>query len=245
MGETTPTYLPNDRFDEFALFAKEFADRYQGAVREIIIWNEPNLSFEWGYRPVDPAGYVDLLREVYPEVHQVSPDIVVLAGALAPTLEPEGSPAGLNDLLYLSNMYENDAGAYFDALSAHAYGLAFAPDVDPAADLINFRRVELLRGIMDAHGDAHKPIYVTEAGWNDHPRWAWAVSPSLRARYTIEAYAWAEENWTWCPVVAMWMFRTPVPLHNYQDYYAFVTPEFELRPIYGVVRSYAGDAASP
>ena len=245
VGETTPTYLPNDRFDEFSLFAKEFAARYQGAVREIIIWNEPNLSFEWGYRPVDPAGYVDLLREVYPEVHQVNPDIVVLAGALAPTLEPEGSPAGLNDLLYLDNMYENDAGAYFDALSAHAYGLAFAPDVDPAADLINFRRVELLRGIMDAHGDAHKPIYVTEAGWNDHPRWAWAVSPSLRARYTIEAYAWAEENWAWCPVVAMWMFRTPVPLHNYQDYYAFVTPEFELRPIYGAVRSYAGDAASP
>jgi len=240
--ETTSTYLDADYYEVFARFVGTFVARYRGTVREIIIWNEPNLSFEWGYRPVDPAGYVAMLHEVYRVAHQANSDIVVLAGALAPTLEPPGSPAGLNDLVYLKKMYEAGAAASFDALAAHAYGLAFAPDVAPAEDLINFRRIELLREIMDSHGDEEKLIYITEAGWNDHPRWSWAVLPSQRARYTLDAYSWAEEHWDWCPVVAMWMFRTPVSLHNYQDYYAYVTPDFQVRPIYTAVQAYTGNA---
>lgn len=238
--ETTFTYLGPDRYVDFANFVGAFLDRYKASVTHVIIWNEPNLSFEWGYRPVDPTAYTDLLRVVYARAHVVHPDVVVLGGALAPTLEPEGSSAGMNDLIYLQRMYEAGGGPYFDALAAHAYGLAFAAEVAPAEDLINFRRVELLREIMDAHGDNEKPIYVTEAGWNDHPRWTWAVRPAQRAQYTLNAYEWASAHWPWCPVVAMWMFRTPQKLFNYQDYYAFVTPDFQKRPIYETVQRYTG-----
>ncbi len=240
--ETTFTYLDAEHYEDLARFVGAFVARYRGTVREIIIWNEPNLSFEWGYRPVDPAGYTAMLREVYPVAHRANSDIVVLAGALAPTLEPPGSPAGLSDLIYLREMYAAGAAASFDALAAHAYGLALAPDVSPAEELINFRRIELLREIMDSHGDADKLIYITEAGWNDHPRWSWAVPPSQRVRYTLDAYSWAEEHWAWCPVVAMWMFRTPVSLHSYQDYYAYVTPDFQARPIFTAVQAYTGNA---
>jgi polysaccharide biosynthesis protein PslG len=238
----TDTYLDRAHYEDFARFARVFSGRYRGRVNHIIIWNEPNLSFEWGYRAVDPAAYTELLAVVYPVVHEANPAVVVLGGALAPTLEPEGSPAGLNDLLYLRAMYEAGAGAYFDALAAHAYGLAFAPDTDPAEEIINFRRVELLREIMIQNGDGGKQIYVTEAGWNDHPRWIWSVRPAHRVQYTLDAYRWAAEHWPWCPVVAIWMFRTPQTLYNYQDYYAFVTPEFQERPIYGLVREYTGNA---
>jgi polysaccharide biosynthesis protein PslG len=240
--ETTATYLDAARFADFAAFVAAFVARYRETVTEIIIWNEPNLSFEWGYRPVDPAGYVALLAEVYPAAHAANPDVIVLAGALAPTLEPPGSPAGLSDLIYLRAMYEAGAGAHFDALAAHTYGLGLAPETAPDEALINFRRVELLRDIMDANGDAEKPIYITEAGWNDHPRWQWAVSPNQRIVYTLDAYRWADAHWPWCPVVAMWMFRTPTPMHNFQDAYAFVTPEFEPRPIYTAVQQYTGNA---
>jgi len=239
--ETTSTYLDAEHYEAFARFVGAFVARYRGSVREVIIWNEPNLSFEWGYRPVDPSGYAAMLREVYPVAHQANPDTVVLAGALAPTIEPVGSPAGLNDLVYLREMYEAGIADSFDALAAHAYGLSFAPDVAPAEDLINFRRVELLREIMDSHGDEEKLIYITEAGWNDHPRWSWAVLPSQRVQYTLDAYSWADDHWAWCPVVAMWMFRTPVPLHNYQDYYAYVMPDFQVRPIYSTVQAYTGN----
>ncbi len=240
--ETTDTYLESDHYADFATFVAAFATRYREDVQHIIIWNEPNLSFEWGYRPVDPEAYTDLLRVVYPAAHVANPDVIILGGALAPTLEPPGSPAGLNDLLYLTAMYAAGAAPYFDALSAHAYGLGFAPDTPPDPALINFRRVELLRKIMEANGDAEKLIYVTEAGWNDHPRWTWAVKPGQRIQYTLDAYTWAAEQWPWCPAVAMWMFRTPTLLHNYQDYYPFVTPEFQPRLIYTAVQAYTGNA---
>ncbi len=242
--ETTDTYIDPDSYADFANFVAVFAARYRDDVQHIIIWNEPNLSFEWGYRPVNPAAYVDLLRVVYPAAHAANPDIIVLGGALAPTLEPPDSPAGLNDLLYLEAIYVAGGRAYFDVLSAHAYGLGFAPETPPDPALINFRRVELLREIMDAHGDAAKPIYVTEAGWNDHPRWTWAVKPGQRIQYTLDAYTWTAEQWPWCPVVAMWMLRTPAKMRNYQDYYAYVTPDFQKRLIYTAIQTYTGNSST-
>jgi hypothetical protein len=236
--ETTLTHLDAAHYDDFADFVAAFAERYRGRVNHVIIWNEPNLSFEWGYRPVDPEGYVELLKRVYPRAHTANPDVIVLAGALAPTLEPEGSPAGLNDLLYLEQMYAAGAAPSFDALSAHAYGLTQPPEAEPDADTLNFRRVELLREIMVAHGDGDKPVYVTEAGWNDHPRWAHAVRPAQRIAYTIGAYEWARAHWPWCESVAMWAFRYPSPMYNYQDNYEFVTPDFEPRVIYLEVQAY-------
>ncbi len=236
--ETTFTYLDPEHYDDFARFVAAFVEHYRGDIAHIIIWNEPNLSYEWGGQKVDPAAYTELLKAAYSAAHAANPDIIVLGGALAPTLEPPESAAGLNDLLYLEQMYDCGAANYFDALAAHAYGLSFAPDTDPAPELLNFRRVELLRALMDRYGDSEKPIYVTEGGWNDHPRWAWAVRPALRARYTLEAYEWVKTQWPWCPMVAFWLFRTPAPLRNYQDYFAFVMPDFRPRPIYGVVQSY-------
>ena len=78
----------------------------------------------------------------------------------------------------------------------HAYGLKFPPDDPPAPDVLNFRRVELLHQMMIVHGD-DKPVYITEAGWNDHPRWTKAVRPGQRIIYTIDAFKYAEANWPW------------------------------------------------
>lgn len=236
--ETTPNYLDAEHYQDFAAFVAAFLARYRGRVNHLIVWNEPNLSLEWGYRPVDPAAYVELLKTVYPAAHAANSEVVVLAGALAPTLEPPGSPAGLNDLDYLEAMYAVGAAPYFDALAVHAYGLGFPPEADPAPEVVNFRRTELLRAVMVAHGDAWKPVYVTESGWNDHPRWARAVRPAQRIAYTIGAYEFARQSWPWCRCVAMWAFRFPAPLHNFQDYYAFVTADFRPKPIYLAVQEY-------
>ena len=163
---------------------------------------------------------------------------MVLAGALAPTLEPEGSAAGLNDLLYLERFYQAGAAASFDGLAVHSYGWAFPPGEPPALDAINFQRAELLREIMVSYGDGEKQVYITEAGWNDHPRWTRAVRPGQRVAYTVDAFAYAEENWPWVEMVAIWAFRFPAPHHSYADYFAFVASDFSPRAVYSAVQAY-------
>ncbi len=238
--ETPLTYLDSDAYDDFAAFAAAFAARYAGDVEYLIVGNEPNLSFEWGYRVTTPQDYVDLLRAVYPAVKAANPDIVVLAGALAPTLEPEGSPWATNDLVYLRGMYEAGAADYFDGLAVHAYGLTFPASAEPGEDILNFRRIELVRAIMIEFGDEATPVYVTEAGWNDHPRWSMAVRPGQRIEYTIGALEHAAEHWPYVEALAIWAFRYPGPTRSYPDYYTLVTPEFVAKPIYEALKTYAG-----
>ena len=237
-ADTSPLYLDEERFADFGVYAAEFAARYAGRVDYIIIWNEPNLALEWGYAPVDPAKYVAMLKVVYPMIKAANPDVQVLAGALAPTLAPPGSPDGMNDLDYLQAMYDLGAADSFDMLAIHAYGWYSDPDepADPA--VVNFRRTELLREMMVANGDGDKRAMITEGGWNDHPRWTRAVRPGQRIEYTLRAYQVAQEEWPWMDAVALWAFRYPWDAKSYQDYYTFVRTDFEPKPIYEEVQRY-------
>ncbi len=237
--ETPLNYLDSDSYDAFADFAVAFAKRYEGKVTHIIVGNEPNLSFEWGYRPTTPQDYADLLKVVYTAVKSTTHDIIILGGALAPTLEPEGSPWGLNDLIYLQGLYDVGAADYFDALAVHSYGLTFPATSDPAADILNFRRIELVREVMIANGDADKSIFITETGWNDHPRWTYAVRPGQRIQNTLGAIEYAENSWPYVEMMAIWVFRFPAPTKSFMDYYTLVTPEFIAKPIYNELQAFA------
>jgi len=236
---TTLNYLPEESFDDFARYAAAFARRYQDSVGAVIIWNEPNLSFEWGYRPVDPGAYVRLLRSAYRQIKAATPNMLVLAGALAPTLEARGSAAGLNELEYLAEMYERGARAYFDALAIHTYGLRDAPAAEPGPQRLNFRRAELLRDIMVAHGDADKRVFVTEFGWNDHPRWSGAVRPSQRSAYTIGAFEFAKAHWHWVENLCVWALRFPADLLSHPDNFTLLSADFAKKPIYYALQDYA------
>lgn len=235
------TYLDRNAYDDFAIFAALFAERYKDSVDYIIIGNEPNLSFEWGYRQTSPRDYVELLAAVYPAIKRADPEMIILAGALAPTIEPEGSPWATNDLVYLQGMYDAGAAEYFDGLAVHAYGLTFPADAEPGPEILNFRRIELVRQVMVENGDEATPIYVTETGWNDHPRWTMAVKPGQRIQYTIDALEYARENWPYVEALAIWAFRYPAPTRSYPDYFTLVTPEFVTKPIYDALKAYSGN----
>ena len=86
--ETTFNYIDESGYNDMGDFVYEFVRHFKGRVHAIILWNEPNLTFEWGFRPVDPAGYAALLRAVTPRAKQADPSMIVLGGALAPTLDP-------------------------------------------------------------------------------------------------------------------------------------------------------------
>ena len=236
--DTPSSYLAPDRYEDFGDFVYAFVKHFEGKVEYIIIWNEPNLSLEWGFQPISPEGYTDLLRIATRRAKEANPEVKVLAGALAPTLAPAGSEWAMDDLVYLRRMYAAGASGHFDALAVHAYGWIYPADDPPDPAVVNFRRTELIRQVMVEHGDAAKPIVITEGGWNDHPRWTRAVKPAQRIRYTIQAYQLARK-WDWCQAVALWVFRYPRAAHSYLDYFTFVTPDFEPKPIYLEVQRYA------
>ncbi len=233
--ETTFNFLDPDHYDDFGDFVYAFVDRYRDRVDTIILWNEPNLSFEWGMRPVEARAYVDLLKVAYRRAKEANPKVVVLAGALAPTLEPIGSPAGLNDLIYLQQMYDAGAKEAFDALAAHAYGVLAPLEEPPDAQRVNFRRVELLREVMTRNGDGAKKIYITEAGWNDSPRWNQAVTPAQRIENTLQALDWVKDK-DWIEMLALWAFGYPQATHTFADNWTFVTDDLRPKPIYEEVK---------
>lgn len=237
--ESTLNELPEEGFDDFAQFVADFAARYAGVVNQIIIWNEPNLAFEWGFRQVDPAAYARMLQAAYGPVHMANPNVMILVAGLAPTLEPEGSPNGLNDLIYLERLYEAGAADYFDGIAMHTYGFTEPPEAPPAAGVLNFRRAELLRAIMVAAGDGDKPMFITETGWNDHPRWTKAVRPAQRIQYTLDAFRYTEANWPWLDKLCLWAFRYPMPTFSYPDNFEIVTSGFQIKPIYYAIQDYA------
>lgn len=237
--DTTSRYLDEERYADLGDFVHAFVSHFRERVPFVIIWNEPNLSFEWGYRPVDPEAYTCLLRVCYQRAKEADPSVQVVAAGLAPTTAPEGNDWGMDDLIYLQRMYDAGAGEYLDALAIHAYGMTFPPDDPASAEVINYARAELTYAVMARNGDGDKPCLITEGGWNDHPRWTRAVRPAQRILYTIRAYEKAREEWPWCQAVALWAFRYPWPAQNHQDYYTFVAPDLTPKPIYEEVQRYA------
>ncbi|MDX1524014.1 MAG: beta-galactosidase, partial [Anaerolineae bacterium] len=124
--DSASSYLPLDHYPDFAAYVRAFVNRYGDRVPAVIIWNEPNLALEWGFQPIDPEGYTELLGMAYAGVQQSDyPDTLVLGGALAPTLAPPGSEQALDDLIYLERMLAAGAGEVMDGLSVHAYGWSF------------------------------------------------------------------------------------------------------------------------
>jgi hypothetical protein len=237
--DSASSYLPSEQFEDFGDYVRAFANRYGDRIEAVVIWNEPNLALEWGFQPIDPEGYARLLKTAYENVQESEhPDVLVLGGALAPTLAPPGSDQAMNDLVYLQRMLDAGAGEVMDGLAVHAYGWSFPTGDPPDPEIINFRRTELVHQLLVDNGYPNMPIYITEGGWNDHPRWTRAVKPAQRIEYTIEAYKLAE-TWPWARVVALWAFRYPWPARTYLDYFSFVTPDFDPKPIYLEVQRYS------
>jgi GH35 family endo-1,4-beta-xylanase len=238
-SNTTWRYLDRDHYADYGDFVYAFVSHFKGRISHYIIWNEPNTAAEWGQRPPDPQAYTDLLKVAYTRAKQADPNCTVLLAGLAPNLERQGSTTALNDLVYLDELYQDGAAPYFDAVAAHAYGLQASPDDPSAPNKLDFSRVEEIHKIMLSHGDSGKQVYITEGGWNDSPRWSYAVKPYQRVEYTIAAYRKAEQEWPWVSAVCLWASRFPKPQYTYFDNYSFITPDFIPKAVYLEVQKYA------
>jgi hypothetical protein len=232
---------PPDDFEDYGDFVYEVVRRYRGRVRYVQIWNEPNLSAEWGFQRVDAAAYTRLLAAAYRRAKEADPGVVVLSAPLAMTLEDASMRGNHNDLVFLDEMYRAGAADVFDVLSANAFGFDRPPEDPPDPEVLNFRRVELQREIMERYGDDDKAVWINEYGWNAAPAsfpdelLTWErVTEAQQAEYTVRGIAWARDQWPWLGVVNIWYFRQvgDVPPDRAAYYFALVDPEFNPRPVY-------------
>ncbi len=243
-GDARGTLAPPDNLDDFGDFVEAVVRRYKGRIRYYQVWNEPNIYPEWGEQPVNPEAYVALLKVAYTRAKAADPDCVILSAGLAQTLEPGGR--NMSDLLFLQRMYDAGAGDYFDIMGVMAYGLWTGPtDRRASPDRTNFARPQLIREIMVRNGDADKPIWATEVGWNAVPKdfpkppIYGRVTLEQQARYAEEAYRRAQAEWPWMGVMNYWFFKRATDREMGEVFYYFrlVEPDFTPLPAYAAIQA--------
>lgn len=211
---------PPQNADDFAEFAFAVAERYNctpqavGCIQAYQIWNEPNLSREWGFNRPNPAEYTEFLQKAYAAIKRGNPNALVISAGMAPT--GDDNEYAMPDDVFYEGMYEamgSSSDGYFDMLGVHGAGFAAPPEVAPetaASDpryggyrFFTFRRVEDIREIMVRYGDENKQIVLLEYGWTFdevNPGYKWhgadaGIDQMIQADYIIRALDFAEENW--------------------------------------------------
>lgn len=193
-------YGPPNSMAAFGRFAGAVADHYGSRITHYQIWDEPNLTAQWGGLDPRPADYLAMLKAAYTAIDKRA---TVIMAALAPTVET--GPRNLSDVLYLQALYDLGAADSFDAAAGKPYGFDTGPeDRTVSQDVLNFSHIILLREVMVRYGDGHKALWGSNFGWNHLPA-HWSGPPSIwgqvdadtQRRYTRQAYQRAEREWPW------------------------------------------------
>lgn len=245
------TFAPPDNVQDYADYVSAVVSRYKGRIKYYQLWNEPNIYPEWGSYPIDPEGYVELLKAGAEAARAADPNVVLIAGALASTinLQPADPPPGnsLSDLLFLQRMYDAGAAPYFDIMAMQGYGLYSGPtDNRMHPRVINISRHKFVRDLMVKNGDAHKPIWIAEMNWNAapedvDPRYG-RVTLEQQARYLPMAYQRVIDDWPWIGVANTWYLKRATDLweQNRQPeaYFRLLAPDFTPQPVYESMRDF-------
>lgn len=216
----TSLNAPPDDLTDYEQYVQRVVERYQGQIKAYILWNEPNLAIEWGGQQPDAAEFTELLRVGYKAVKTIDAEAVVVAAGLAPTNSYDHTAT--DERIFLRQMYEAGAAAYFDVLAAHSYSFGQPPTASAQDDYHPaFNRLAELRSIMETHGDKHKPVWITEMGWTINPPPYQAdieVTLEQQADYLAEALTIIRRDWPWVELVTVWNLSIPTPNDPFSGY---------------------------
>lgn len=157
--------IPN--LDAFGRFAGAVAERYEGKVSALEVWNEPNgRPF---LNPVDPAAYAGMVKAAYTaikafdDLDDPDDDITVVAGVLG-SGRTVGNDFTMNPIDFLQGMYDAEAHGYFDAFSFHPYhyDIPFSEGATQSdSPLLQLRAI---RALMEQYGDGDLKVWASEYG---------------------------------------------------------------------------------
>jgi hypothetical protein len=245
---------PPDDPQALANFITLVLSEFNDSVDAVEVWNEPNLSREWGGRPISGADYMPYFEAGYNAVKAYSPNIIVISAGLAPTANTDGSR---NDREYLQEMYNAGLARYTDiGVGVHPYGWGNPPDVrccDPYPDkgwdevpqFFFLDTLEDYRAIMTRNGHTAPQLWVTEFGWASwdglpgEPPDPWMTYNSKwdQANYTLRAIELGR-SLDYVGPMFLWNlnFAQPILINNRDERvaYSIVLPEGvpRERPLY-------------
>ena len=242
----------------YANFVGGMAGEFCGtSLKAIEIWNEQNLHYEWGNKPLDPAEYMNLLKAAYTSIKAACPEMLVISGALTPA--GSNPPFAMDDFAYLEQMYQQGLASYADGIGAHPSGYNVPANVrwEEACSVIQqtgnsfngacdtphhswaFRStMEGYRNIMNVYGDSNKRIWPTEFGWAAggafDPRYAYANDNSFdeQAQWTVEAYQMMKA-WGWVGPAFLWNLNFRVVADGTEKaQWGIVGNDYQPLPVY-------------
>jgi len=151
---------PPSDMTAYVRFVYELVNRYHDSVRVWEFWNEPNVSIYWKPSP-DPVRFAEMQRLGYLAAKYADPTSVVLLTGLAND-ESEYMPQHIwyPPEEFLREVYTQIGGEYFDAVGRHPYTHPTGQGLD-----VLIQRVQAVRTVMAANGDASKPLWLDEMGY--------------------------------------------------------------------------------
>jgi hypothetical protein len=177
--------------DYYPLFADFLGRLAELGPEAIQVWNEQNLDREWPNGQINPAAYVEMLRQAHGAIKAVDPSIMVITGAPAPT-GAEGAfglSAVWNDDRYYAGMAQNGAANYADCIGVH-YNEGIVPPAATSGDPRNYYPTQYLPSMLQRAAQPFRnsdiPLcfsemgYLSPEGYGPLPQgFAWASNTSV------------------------------------------------------------------
>ncbi|WP_431680399.1 cellulase family glycosylhydrolase [Kitasatospora sp. KL5] len=156
---------PPAKFDVFAAFARDAAQRYAPMGIHIWeIWNEPNIPF-WAPKP-DAAAYTRLLTVTSKALRGADPKAYLLLGGLA-AVGTNPAEGHVSHTEFLEQVCRLGGNKLVDALSYHPYTYPHLPsaktDFGTAMEEISSAKNNLV-AVLDKYGSGNMPVWITETG---------------------------------------------------------------------------------
>lgn len=256
---------PGDPLD-FRDFMQALAGRYRGHVHAYELWNEANLAREWGYGQIDAGEFVELMLAGNEGVKAGDPDATTVGGALTPAGDvdiPDQQVQAVDDARFLEQIYayrDGIAREAFDAWGVHPGGFNNAPTQEIGTERgsgwnghgsFYFQRYTQHRAIMEANGDADKPIWLTEMGWstaNADPAYGFGVDNSEedQAQFLVDAFRLIRDSAPYITHAFVWNLNFQSVIGPEDEKFAFglLRPDGSPRPAYTALKEMTKGAAT-
>jgi hypothetical protein len=208
-----------NRYGRGGKFWRQHPELPKKPVRAWQVWNEPNFPSWWHGRP-NARQYTRFLARSRRAIKRGDKRAVVVLAGL-----PE-SPLGIPARRFLPQLYRAGARRLFDAVAVHGYAR------NPKGALRVVRRA---RSIMRRHGDARKPIWVTEMGWATggavtRRTGAFKTTPDGQAKKltkVMHAFRKARKRYR-IGLVVWFSWRDRLPISGERDWWGLHTGLFDI-----------------